>query len=129
MHFSEPQPFGAVARIVAFNHPFYFQASRLGAPLIAGNAVIMKSPDQAPLSGGILAELCQEHLPPGVVNILSGTGMVTGEALVRDPRVKRVGFIGSVATALHINRAAAEVSVKQITHELGGKNMMVVMPD
>ncbi|WP_407792394.1 aldehyde dehydrogenase family protein [Pigmentiphaga litoralis] len=129
LHLSEREPFGTVGRIVAFNHPFYFQASRLGAPLIAGNSVVMKSPDQAPLSGGILAEICQQTLPAGVVNILSGSGLRTGDALVRDPRVKRIGFIGSVNTALAIQRAAAEVSIKHITHELGGKNMMVVMAD
>ena len=129
LHLSEREPYGTVGRIVAFNHPFYFQASRMSAPLIAGNSVVMKSPDQAPLSGGILAEICRETLPAGVVNILSGSGARTGNALVRDPRVKRIGFIGSVGTAMAIQKSAAEVGVKNITHELGGKNMMVVLAD
>lgn len=129
VHLSEREPFGTVGRIVAFNHPFYFLASRVGAPLIAGNAIVLKSPDQAPLSGGIFAEICRDVLPPGVVNILHGSGARTGDALVRDPRVKRLGFIGSVGTAMAIQRSAAEVAVKHITLELGGKNMMVVLPD
>lgn len=129
MHLSEREPFGTVGRIVAFNHPFYFLASRVGAPLVAGNAIVLKSPDQAPLSSGIFAEICRDILPPGVVNILSGSGTKTGDALVRDPRVKRLGFIGSVGTAMAIQRSAADVSIKHITLELGGKNMMVVLPD
>jgi betaine-aldehyde dehydrogenase len=129
MHLSEREPFGTVGRIVAFNHPFYFLASRVGAPLIAGNAMVLKSPDQAPLSGGIFGEICRDVLPPGVVNIVHGSGAQTGDALVRDPRVKRLGFIGSVGTAKAIQRSAAEVAIKHITLELGGKNMMVVLPD
>src|SRR5690606_12775852 len=74
LHFSTREPFGVVARIVAFNHPFYFLASRMAAPLVMGNTVVLKTPDQAPLSGGILAEICQKVLPAGVVNIIHGTG-------------------------------------------------------
>ncbi|AXC50533.1 aldehyde dehydrogenase family protein [Paracoccus suum] len=129
VHLSLREPFGVVARIVAFNHPFYFALSRMGAPLITGNCVIVKTPDQAPLSGGILAELAAEHLPAGVASVLSGTGARCGDAIVREPRIKRIGFIGSVETAQRIQRSAAEVGVKHITHELGGKNMMIVLPD
>lgn len=129
IHLTQREPYGTVARIVAFNHPFYFLASRLGAPLIGGNAIVIKSPDQAPLSGGILAEIVREVLPPGLVNILSGTGAITGDALVRDTRIKRIGFVGSVNTALTIQKSTAESSVKVITHELGGKNSMIVLPD
>jgi len=129
IHLTLREPYGTVARIVAFNHPFYFLASRLGAPLIAGNSIVIKSPDQAPLSGGLLAEICREVLPAGLVNIISGTGAVSGDALVRDKRIKRIGFVGSVNTALAIQKATAESSVKVITHELGGKNSMIVLPD
>ena len=129
LHLSLREPFGVVARIVAFNHPFYFALSRLGAPLVVGNATIIKTPEQAPLSGGILAEICAEIFPPGVVSILSGTGARCGDAIVRDPRVKRIGLIGSVGTAKRVQRSAAEVGIKHITHELGGKNMIVVLPD
>ena len=129
LHVSLREPFGVVARIVAFNHPFYFAASRMSAPLATGNAVIMKTPEQAPLSGGILAELCAEIFPAGVVSIISGTGVDAGDPLVRHPAVKRIGFIGSVGTAMRIQRSGAEVGIKAITHELGGKNMMVVLPD
>lgn len=129
IHLSLREPFGVVARIVAFNHPFYFAASRMSAPLATGNTVIMKSPEQAPLSTGILAEICAEIFPPGVVGIISGTGAEAGDPLVRHPDIKRIGFIGSVGTAMRIQKSGAEVGIKAITHELGGKNMMVVLPD
>ena len=70
IHFTMRQPFGVVGRIVPFNHPFLFAAAHLGAPLIAGNTVVLKSPDQSPLSATLMAEICHEVLPPGVVNIV-----------------------------------------------------------
>lgn len=129
LHFSTREPFGVVGRIVAFNHPFYFMASRIAAPLVVGNTVVLKSPDQAPLSGGILAEICQKVMPAGVVNIISGTGAEAGDAIVVHPRIKRLGFIGSVPTAQIISQRAAMAGIKDVTHELGGKNLMVVLPD
>lgn len=129
IHFSLRQPYGVVARIVPFNHPFLFAAAHLAAPLMAGNAVIVKTPETSPLSAGILAEVCREVLPPGLVNILHGPGLPSGDALVRHPRVWRIGFTGSVQTGLAIQRAAAEVAVKHLSLELGGKNPMIVCPD
>lgn len=129
IHFTMRHPFGVVGRIVPFNHPFLFAAAHLGAPLIAGNAVVLKSPDQSPLSATVMAEICHEVLPPGLVNIVSGEGMVVGDAIVRHPRVPRIGFTGSVPTGLAIQRAAAEVAVKHITLELGGKNPFIAFPD
>jgi betaine-aldehyde dehydrogenase len=68
-------------------------------------------------------------MPPGVVNIVTGHGREAGDALVRHPRVKRIAFIGSVQTGMAIQRSAAEVAVKHVTLELGGKNPMIVFPD
>jgi len=129
IHFTMRQPYGVVGRIVPFNHPFLFAAAHLGAPLIAGNAVVLKSPDQSPLSASIMAEICDDILPPGLVNIVSGVGTVVGDAIVRHPRVPRIGFTGSVPTGLAIQRAAAETCVKHITLELGGKNPFIAFPD
>lgn len=129
IHFTMRQPYGVVGRIVPFNHPFCFAGAHLGAPLIAGNCVVLKSPDQSPLSATLMAEICHEVLPPGVVNIVSGVGTVVGDAIVRHPQVPRIGFTGSVATGMAIQRAAAEVAVKHITLELGGKNPLIAYPD
>jgi betaine-aldehyde dehydrogenase len=129
IHFSIRQPYGVVGRIVPFNHPFLFAGAHLGAPLIAGNAVVLKSPDQSPLSASLMAEICHDVLPPGVVNIVSGEGLVVGDAIVRHPQVPRIGFTGSVPTGMAIQRSAAEVGIKHITLELGGKNPFIAFPD
>ena len=129
IHFSLREPFGVVARIVPFNHPFMFAGAHLASPLTAGNTVVIKTPETSPLTGSILAECCREVLPAGVVNIISGFGMPAGDALVRNPDIHRIGFTGSVPTGLAIQRAAAEVSVKHVSLELGGKNPLIVFPD
>lgn len=129
LHMAIREPFGVVARIVPFNHPFMFAGARMAAPLAAGNAVVIKTPETSPLSSMLLAELCRETLPAGVVNIVHGPGLPTGDALVRHARVKRIGFTGAVRTGLAIQRAAAESGVKQVSLELGGKNPLIVCPD
>jgi acyl-CoA reductase-like NAD-dependent aldehyde dehydrogenase len=129
LHITVREPYGVVGRIIPFNHPISFAASRMAAPLIAGNTIVEKPSDQSPLSASILAEIAQEVMPPGVVNIVTGTGAEAGDALVRHPRVKRIAFIGSVKTGMAIQRSAAEVSVKNVSLELGGKNPMIVFPD
>ncbi|MFM8586348.1 MAG: aldehyde dehydrogenase family protein [Gammaproteobacteria bacterium] len=129
LHLTLREPYGVVARIVPFNHPFMFAAAHLAAPLMAGNAVVVKTPETSPLTGSMLGELCQAVLPAGLVNILHGHGIPAGDALVRHPLVRRIGFTGSVATGLAIQRAAAESGVKHVTLELGGKNPFIVFPD
>lgn len=129
LHFTLREPYGVVARIVPFNHPFMFAGAHLAAPLMAGNTVVIKTPETSPLSGHLLGEVCQEILPAGVVNIVSGYGLPVGDALVRHAKIRRIGFTGSVATGLAIQRAAAETSVKHVTLELGGKNPLIVFPD
>jgi acyl-CoA reductase-like NAD-dependent aldehyde dehydrogenase len=123
------EPYGVVGRIIPYNHPILFAAGKIGAPVVMGNTLVLKLPDQAPLSGLLLAELAAEIFPPGVLNVITGTGAVTGDALVRHPEVKRIALIGSVPTGQRVQAAAAEVSVKHISLELGGKNAMIVCPD
>lgn len=129
LHFTLREPYGVVARIVPFNHPFMFAAAHLAAPLMAGNAVVVKTPESSPLSGSLLGELCRDYLPAGLVNIIHGLGAPAGDALVRDPRVRRIGFTGSVPTGLAIQRAAAESGVKHVSLELGGKNPLIAFAD
>jgi len=129
LHLTVREPYGVVARIVPFNHPVMFAVARTAAALAAGNAVIVKPPETSPLSAMILAQIAQEALPAGIFNILTGSGATVGDAIVRHPEIKRIAFIGSVGTGLAIQRAAAEVCVKHVTLELGGKNPMIVFPD
>ncbi|HTH97459.1 MAG TPA: aldehyde dehydrogenase family protein [Stellaceae bacterium] len=129
LHMTLREPYGVVGRIIPFNHPIKFAANALSAPLMAGNCVVLKPPEQSPLSAGFMAEICQEVLPPGVVNIVTGNGPSTGDAIVRHPRIKRLGFTGSVPTGMAIQRSAAEIAVKHVSLELGGKNPLIAFPD
>lgn len=127
LNFTRRQPYGVVAKINPFNHPFRFCAEKAAAPLAAGNCVVIKGSEQAPLSSLRLGELCEGLFPPGVVNIVTGDG-ATGSALVRHPDVPRVGFVGSVPTGRAIARDAAD-GLKRVTLELGGKNPIIIFPD
>jgi len=127
VNFSVRQPLGVVARIVPFNHPFMFAAGKSAAPLAAGNAVIVKPPDQAPLSALRLAELVDGLLPPGVFNVLPGD-RTTGAALAAHRDVAMVAIIGSVAAGRAVMRAASD-TVKPVMLELGGKNALIAFAD
>ncbi|GIK83182.1 MAG: NAD/NADP-dependent betaine aldehyde dehydrogenase [Alphaproteobacteria bacterium] len=127
LNYTIREPLGVVARIVAYNHPLMFAAMKLAAPLAAGNAVIVKAPEQAPLSSLKMAELVGDLFPPGVLNVLAG-GLECGQMLASHPAVRKVTLIGSVATGKAVMRTAAE-TLKQVLLELGGKNAMIVYPD
>lgn len=127
MNLTRRQPYGVVAKINPFNHPFRFCAEKAAAPLAAGNCVVIKGSEQAPISSIMLGELCEGIFPPGVVNILTGDG-ATGSAMVKHPDVRRVGFVGSVPTGRVIARDAAD-GLKKVTLELGGKNPIIIFPD
>jgi acyl-CoA reductase-like NAD-dependent aldehyde dehydrogenase len=122
------EPFGPTARITAFNHPLMFAAWKIAAPLLVGNTVVLKLPDQTPLSGLRLCAALQRIFPAGVVNVVTGPGQLTGDALVRHPGIKRIAFIGSVATGRRILSIAAERNTP-VTAELGGKNAHIVAGD
>jgi 2-formylbenzoate dehydrogenase len=129
LNYTVREPWGVVAKIIPYNHPIMFASAKLAAPLLAGNAVVLKLPHQTPLSGLRMAELFAQALPPGLLAVLSGAGPATGEALVRHPDVRRIAFIGSVPTGQAILRTAAAAGIKDVTLELGGKNAMIVYPD
>jgi acyl-CoA reductase-like NAD-dependent aldehyde dehydrogenase len=128
LHMTVREPVGVVVRIVPFNHPLMF-AGKIFAPILAGNPTILKPPETAPLSALRLGELLRDVFPPGVFQIVTGQGRTVADTLVRHPRVRRIGFIGSEQTGRAIQKAAAESGVKEVSLELGGKNAMVVFPD
>jgi acyl-CoA reductase-like NAD-dependent aldehyde dehydrogenase len=129
LNYTLRQPYGVVGRIIPFNHPLMFAASRMAAPLIAGNTLVMKPSEHTSLSALRLAELCADFIPAGVVNMISGFGEEAGDALVTDPRVRRLAFIGSAAVGRAIQARAATEVVKTVTLELGGKNPIVIFED
>ena len=127
VNYSLREPLGVVAKILPFNHPFMFCAGKIAAPLAAGNTVVVKPPEQAPLSSLRFAELIDGLLPPGVFNLLPG-GADAGEALVRHRHVAMVSVIGGVNTGRAVMRAAAD-RVKPLLLELGGKNALIAFAD
>jgi betaine-aldehyde dehydrogenase len=127
LNYTVREPLGVVARIVAYNHPLMFAAAKIGAPLAAGNSVVLKAADQAPLSALRLAELIGGVFPPGVVNVITG-GVACGQALTTHPVVRKVTLIGGIPTGRAVMQSAA-ASLKPVILELGGKNALVAYPD
>jgi betaine-aldehyde dehydrogenase len=122
------EPYGVVGRITAYNHPLLYAVGKSAAPLITGNAVILKPSEHTSLSTLKFAGIATELLPDGVLSVVTGTGSEAGNALVEHPRVPRIAFTGGVPTGRAIMRGAAE-HIKHVSLELGGKNPMVVFPD
>jgi betaine-aldehyde dehydrogenase len=104
-----------------------FIAGKAAAPLAAGNTIVMKPPEQAPLSSLRLAELIDGLLPPGVFNLVPG-GKDAGAALASHPDVAKIALIGSVPTGKAVMRAASD-TLKGVLLELGGKNALIAYPD
>jgi acyl-CoA reductase-like NAD-dependent aldehyde dehydrogenase len=129
LNYTLQEPYGVVGRIVPFNHPLMFAASKIAAPLVAGNTVVLKPSEHTSLSALRLAELLRDVLPPGVLNVVTGYGEEAGDALVAHPGVRRLAFIGSVDVGRRIQARAAAAVVKTVTLELGGKNPIVVFAD
>jgi len=129
LNYTAREPYGVVARIIPFNHPLMFAASKIAAPLAAGNTVIIKPSEHTSLSALRMAELASEIFPPGVLNVVTGYGATAGDALVAHPDVRRLAFIGAAETGRAIQIRAAGVGIKTITLELGGKNPLVVFSD
>ena len=129
LHYTQREPWGVVGRLITFNHPAMYACARLASALVAGNCVLLKPSELAPLATLAIADLTAGLLPDGVVSVVVG-GPATGAAIVAHPRILRISFTGSTATALRIQAgAAASGRMKTLSFELGGKNPIVVFPD
>lgn len=122
------EPLGVVGAIIPWNIPMMLMALKAAPALVAGNAIVVKSAEEAPLAVLRIVELVNRVLPPGVFNILSGQGAECGAPLVEHKLVRKVTFTGSVETGKIISRAAAEKLIP-VTLELGGKSPMIVFAD
>lgn len=123
------EPYGVVLRITAYNHPILFAIQKLGAPLLMGNTLILKVPQQTPLAPLRMGELLEDVFPPGVLSVMTGSGSGLGDALVRHPDIKRISLIGGMRTGQTIQKSAAETGIKHVSLELGGKNPMIILDD
>jgi 1-pyrroline dehydrogenase len=122
------EPVGVVASIAPWNYPIMMAGWKIGPALMAGNTVVLKPSARTPLTALVLAEIAAEILPPGVLNVISGTGAAIGDALVAHPGVGMISVTGDTETGKHIARTAA-AQVKRLHLELGGKAPVVVFDD
>jgi aldehyde dehydrogenase (NAD+) len=122
-------PVGLVAMITPWNFPMAIPSWKLIPALVCGNTVIFKPATDTPLSAYNLVKLCEEAgIPPGVVNLVTGSGSAVGMPLVKHPDIKIVSFTGSSEIGAQINQMCAP-SFKKVSLEMGGKNAMIVMDD
>jgi len=129
LNYTIHEPIGVVGIIVPWNSPLAILAAKVGAALAAGNAVVLKPAEQAAASILAIAPLFDAAgFPPGVVNVVSGTGEVAGDALVRHPDVRKIALTGSTETARVITERSAP-GLKQLSFELGGKSPNIVFAD
>lgn len=122
------EPIGVVGAIIPWNVPMMLMALKIAPALVAGNSVVVKSAEEAPLAVLRACQIMNQVLPPGLFNILSGYGPECGGPLVAHPDVGKITFTGSVETGKIVYKAAAEKLIP-VTLELGGKSPMIVMGD
>jgi acyl-CoA reductase-like NAD-dependent aldehyde dehydrogenase len=123
------EPLGVVACIVPWNFPLLLAVWKVAPALATGNTVILKPASQTPLTALALGQLAVDvGFPPGVLNIITGSGATVGEAIVRHPGVDKIAFTGDTSTGRGIMRSAAD-TVKHLTLELGGKSPNIVFAD
>ncbi|WP_300614956.1 aldehyde dehydrogenase [Dokdonella sp.] len=129
LNYTLRQPLGVVACISPWNLPLYLFTWKIAPALAAGNTVVAKPSEVTPCTAARLAELVVEAgLPPGVLNVVHGTGTGVGQALVEHPGVKAVSFTGSTRTGAAIAAAVAP-KFRKLSLELGGKNPAIVFAD
>jgi 1-pyrroline dehydrogenase len=122
------EPLGIVAGICPWNYPLYMAIWKIGPALAAGNVQIVKPAEQTPLTLLRFAELAQDVIPAGVLQVVTGDGIPAGDALVRHSDIRLVSLTGDTATGKIIAKNAAD-TVKRLHLELGGKAPMVVLDD
>ena len=125
-HFHEP--LGVVGQIIPWNFPILMAAWKLAPALAAGNCVVIKPAEQTPMSLLVLAELIQDLVPAGVLNIVNGFGLEAGKPLASNPRINKVAFTGETTTGRLIMQYASE-NIIPVTLELGGKSPNIFFED
>ncbi len=129
VNFTLRQPLGVVGCISPWNLPLYLFTWKIAPAIAAGNCVIAKPSEVTPMTAYLLGEICTEAgLPNGVLNIVHGLGVTTGQAIVEHSDIKAISFTGGTATGAHIARVAAPM-FKKLSLELGGKNPNIIFAD
>jgi betaine-aldehyde dehydrogenase len=121
------EPVGVVGQVTPWNYPLMMMVWKIAPALAAGNTIVLKPSDTTPASSTLLAELAQEFLPPGVLNVVTGD-RDTGRAVVAHPRADMVAITGSVRAGSQV-AASAATQLKRVHLELGGKAPVIVFDD
>ncbi len=122
------EPIGVVGQIVPWNFPLLMGAWKIAPAIAAGNTVVIKSSSTTPLSLNVLGEILNEILPPGVVNVITGRGSVSGQAMLENPGFDKLAFTGSTEVGRDVGLAAAK-QIIPATLELGGKSANIYFND
>jgi acyl-CoA reductase-like NAD-dependent aldehyde dehydrogenase len=128
LSYTRREPLGVVGAIIPWNAPVLLGSLKIAPALCAGNTLVLKAAEDAPLGVLLMAEVCQEFLPPGVLNVLTGLGEACGGPLAQHPGIMKLSFTGSTEVGKIIMRAAAE-RIVPVSLELGGKSPSIVYPD
>lgn len=129
LHYTMREPIGIAGCISPWNLPLYLFTWKIAPAIAAGNAVIAKPSELTPVTAALLGDICNEaELPPGVLNIIQGTGPEVGESIVRHPEIKAISFTGSTTVGKRIAGLCAE-QLKKSSLELGGKNPVIIFDD
>ncbi len=128
LQYSVREPIGVVGGIIPWNAPLFLFVAKVAPALAVGNTVVIKTAEQAPLCVLFVAEIMNQALPPGVLNVISGFGEECGKPLCEHPLVRKVTFTGSMPVGCAIAGYAAK-KLCPVTLELGGKNPAIILPD
>src|SRR5579872_877556 len=128
LSYTRREPLGVVGAIIPWNAPVLLGALKIAPALCAGNTLVLKAAEDAPLGVLLMAEICQQFLPPGVLNVLTGYGEECGGPLANHPGIAKLSFTGSTEVGKLVMRAAAE-RIVPVSLELGGKSPSIVYPD
>ncbi len=126
--YNRREPIGVVGAIIPWNAPVLLGAMKIAMSVAAGNTLVLKAAEDAPLGVLRMAEMCAEVLPAGVLNVLTGYGEECGAALIRHAAVRKLSFTGSTEVGKLVMHAAAE-RIVPVSLELGGKSPCIVFPD
>lgn len=129
LNYTLREPIGVVGAITPWNFPLLLSSWKIAPALAMGNAVVHKPSEQSSLTALKLAQICQEvGLPEGAYNVVTGSGRITGSAMVAHPGIDKIAFTGGTSTGIALMQEAAK-TLKKVTLELGGKSPNIVLED
>ena len=128
LSYTRREPIGVVGAIVPWNAPAQLASLKIAPAICAGNSIVLKAAEDAPLAVLMIAGVCQDHLPAGVLNVITGYGAECGAALAEHPKVRKLSFTGSTAVGKSIMKAASD-RLAPVSLELGGKSPSILFPD